>query len=169
MDLTHIPYLEERQAAAALLAERDALVAKQIEALEPFRAQRRAVADEFAAEEAALRADLERIEAARAALDEEEETSSQARTALFMRRNERLDALCGDAFEEAEANAAEPFDLELEALDEAFCADGSPWLLDGDGGVVRCALTGLPVRDDDPVLVDEEDGCTVLRAAVMRG
>lgn len=175
-DLSKVPHLEERQALLVKLAERKVLIDERDAISAPFDAQR----------EPTQKAEEEADNAARAAFDAVEREQNAIIAAANKRivearsvKRAAMDA-SGDARAAAQAsiNEAEQAALleiteRIEAFDtallESLGAEDHPWVSSHDDDFIeRCMLTGLPLRDEDEKLADDDNtGGYVLRAVLF--
>ena len=107
--------------------------------------------------------ELDRLETERDAASEPiRERYAAARLELRQRQEKEMLELCRP-FEDELAAASAPFDERIGALEE----DIADFEMDWDTCEwVTCALTGLPMYEDDDRFEDEDTGEVILRAAL---
>jgi hypothetical protein len=133
-----------RDELAARVPDRE----KRLEAARLYQAS--LAADEARDEDPAVGALNDKYEPLYAALDEE-----------FQRRRQQLRAQ-----EAAEAGALD-LNTKAEAAQKAYDDfDASALLIDEDGEIERCTVTGLPLYEDDAVLEDTTTGEKVLKVVL---
>jgi hypothetical protein len=167
--IDRLPDPDRRRAVADLITQYDDIVAEQDRLTahltaergrleEAINAERQRIHGEYDVKISALRQqrDIEIGELVRSR--EESYAAARAQAGAELARIDAIDA----EIEQACASFLPRF----QSIDDALCGAGIDGV-EGIDDVTLCALTGLPVFDDDALLRDEDTGETYLRAALI--